>query len=74
MPKDKKQFDENLQNFNEKLQKLIHNFNNKDYVEGNLNYIQDFIDGKSIGRKHIEPTSILGLKMFLNENNFCIRV
>ena len=58
----------------EKLQKLIHNFSNKDYVEGNLNYIQDFIDGKSIGRKNIEPTSILGLKMFLNENNFCIRL
>ena len=58
----------------EKLQKLIHYFSGKNYVEGNLNYIQDFIEGKSIGRKNIEPTSILELKMFLNENNFFIRV
>lgn len=58
----------------EKLKTLIDQCANKDYMEGNLNYIQDYVKGKAFGRKNITPTSVYELKLFLRKKKIPIRL
>ena len=57
-----------------KLKEIIDMCADKDYVEGNLNYLKDYKKGDAFGRKNITPTKINELKEYLRSQGMPCRV
>lgn len=58
----------------EKIKVLIEQCANKEYVEGNLNYIKDYVAGNALGRKNIQPISVKKMKDYLHAKEIPVRL